>query len=174
MVRWRFWCPEVRVNTFFLLLMLILQPRTPSRKLRPSQCRARLVAVHVPLLHKSSKPHKTSSKCCRVCHYSLVLTLRWLRGNSTTDVRYEGEIVQRVVTQKVATCIACRYTYIDRSKGYLQIVAMHYGSYQRANKYLYTVVDRPFDMFDFHVFFFWSLRTNPLFIHTPPFLRIFG
>jgi len=29
-----------------------------------------LVAVHIPSLHKSSivKPHKTSSKCCRVCH----------------------------------------------------------------------------------------------------------
>ena len=53
--------------------------------LRPSQCRARVVAIHVPSLiddivwtyciiyaslHKSSiaKPCKTSSKCCRVCH----------------------------------------------------------------------------------------------------------
>ena len=37
---------------------------TKSRKLRPSQCRARLVAVHVRSLHKSSvpKPRKTSSK----------------------------------------------------------------------------------------------------------------
>ena len=44
---------------------------------------------------------------------------------------------------------------------------------QRANKYLYTVVDWPFDMFE-HSFFFQSLRTNPLFIRTTPFLRIFG
>ena len=36
----------------------------------PLQCGARLVAIQVPLLHKSSiaKPHKTSSKCCRVSH----------------------------------------------------------------------------------------------------------
>ena len=43
---------------------------TQSRKLRPSQCHARLVSVHVPSLHKSSiiKLRKASSKCCRVCH----------------------------------------------------------------------------------------------------------
>ena len=52
------------------------------------------------------------------------------------------------------TCIVYRYTYADRTEGYLLIAAVHYGSYQRANKYLYTVVDRPFDMFDLHVFFF--------------------
>ena len=46
--------------------------------------------------------------------------------------------------------------YIRRQKLRLlaNIVAVHYGSYQRANKYLYTVVDRPFDMFDLHTFFF--------------------
>ena len=67
-------------------------------------------------------------------------------------------------------------TYIPRQKLRLlaNIVARHYGSYQRANKYLYTVVDRPFDMFDLHASFFLSLRTNPLFIRTPLFLRIFG
>ena len=32
-----------------------------------------------------------------------------------TDVEYDGEIVQRVVTEKLATCIAYRYTYTDRS-----------------------------------------------------------
>ena len=33
-------------------------------------CRARLIAIHVPSLHKFSitKPRKTSSKRCRVCH----------------------------------------------------------------------------------------------------------
>ena len=46
---------------------------------------------------------------------SLVLTLQWLRGNSGTDVGYDGEIGQCVVTQKLATCIAYRYTYVDRS-----------------------------------------------------------
>ena len=49
------------------------------------------------------------------------VALRWLTGNSTTDVGYEGEIVQRVVTQKLATCIACRYTYVDGSYSYLLI-----------------------------------------------------
>ena len=37
------------------------------------------------------------------------------RGNSMTDVGYDGEIVLRVVTQKLATCIAYRYTYVHRS-----------------------------------------------------------
>ena len=75
-----------------------------------------LVAVHVPSLHKSSivKLHKTSSKWCRVCHSSLLLALPWLRGNSATDVVYEGEIVQCVAPQKFATCSAYRYTYVDR------------------------------------------------------------
>ena len=48
------------------------------------------------------------------------------------------------------------------------IVAVHYGSYQRANKYQYTVFDRPFDMFHLHAFFFQSLCTSPLYIRTPP------
>ena len=47
--------------------------------------------------------------------------------------------------------------YIRRQKLKLlaNIVTVHYGIYQEANKYLYTVVDRPFDMFDLHarVFF---------------------
>ena len=69
-----------------------------------------LVAVHVTSLHKSSsiKPHKTSSKCCRVCHQSLLLALQWLGGNSVTDVEYEGEILHHVAPQKLATCSACR------------------------------------------------------------------
>ena len=36
-------------------------------------------------------------------------------GNSETDVRDDGEIVQLVVTQKLATCMAYRYRYVDRS-----------------------------------------------------------
>ena len=44
------------------------------------------------------------------------------------------------------TCLAYRYTYADRSQGYILIVAVHYGSYLRADKYLHKVVDWPFDM----------------------------
>ena len=46
--------------------------------------------------------------------------------------------------------------YICRQKLRLiaNIVAVHYDSYQRANKHLYKVVDQPFDMFDLHTFFF--------------------
>ena len=113
----------MRVNTLFLFLVSILQPGTPvkaevpikSGKLRPSasQCHVRLVAFHVPSLHKSSiaKPRKMSNKRYRVC---LVLALWWLRGNSATDVGYNGETVQRVVIQKLVTCMAYRYTYVDR------------------------------------------------------------
>ena len=76
------------------------------------------------------------------------------------------------MTQKLATCIAHRYTYVHRLLA--NTVAVHYGSYRRANKYLYTVVDQPFDMFDLHAFP--SNQFIPilyLFVH-PPFLRIFG
>ena len=38
-----------------------------------------------------------------------------LRGNSATDVGYDGETVQHVVTQKLATLQVYRYTYVDRS-----------------------------------------------------------
>ena len=63
----------------------------------PFAVSCRLVAIHVPLLHKSSivKPRETSRKCCRV---------PWLRSNSATDVVYIGEIVQCVAPQKLATC----------------------------------------------------------------------
>ena len=71
-----------------------------------------LVAVHVPSLHKSSisslARHQTNA-------VGLLLALSWLKSNSTTDVVYEGEIVQRVSPQKLATCSAYRYTYVDRS-----------------------------------------------------------
>ena len=51
--------------------------------------------------------------------------------------------------------MAYGYTYIDKSLGYLLIVAVYCGSCQRANKiYLYKVVDRSFDTFDLHAFFF--------------------
>ena len=40
------------------------------------------------------------------------VALRWLTGDSVTDVGYDEEIVQRVVTQKLATYIACRYTCV--------------------------------------------------------------
>ena len=50
------------------------------------------------------------------------------------------------------------------------MVAVYDGSYLSADKYMYKVVDWPSDL---HAFFFQSLRTNPLFICTPPFLGIF-
>ena len=49
---------------------------------------------------------------------------------------------------------------------------MHYGSYLRADKYLYSYRSA-FDMFDLHAFFFYSTSYNSS-IRTLPFLRIFG
>ena len=65
---------------------------TDSHKLRPSQRCARLVAVHVPLLHKSSiaKPRKSSNRLWS-SPLKFGFTLQWLRGNSVTDVGYDGE-----------------------------------------------------------------------------------
>ena len=61
-VRWRFWHPELRINTFLLFLVSILQlgmlwrrgsdPRVSQAT--PLRCRARQVSVHVPSLHKPS------------------------------------------------------------------------------------------------------------------------
>ena len=83
-----------------------------SQATHPLQCRARLVVIDVPSLHKSSiaKPRKICQAIAVEFATSLVLALRWLRSNSATDIEYEGEIVQCVVTQKLATCIAYRYT----------------------------------------------------------------
>ena len=49
-------------------------------------------------------------KSCRVCHLSLLLALRWLRGISATDVMYKVEIV-RVAPQNLATSLA----YVDKT-----------------------------------------------------------
>ena len=78
---------------------------TLSHKLRPSQCRARLVAVHVPSLHKSSiaKHCKTSSNAV---DFATKVWFSLFGGSEVTDIGYEGEIVQHVVTQKLANCIA--------------------------------------------------------------------
>ena len=56
-----------------------------------------------------------------------------------TDIMYEGEIVQHVAP-------VCRYTNVDRSYGYLLIVAVHHDSYLRADKYLYKVVNLAFSL----------------------------
>ena len=61
-----------------------------------------------------------------------------------TDVGYDGKIMQRVQI----------YIHTQKLRLIANIVTVHYGSYQRANKYLYTAVDRPYDRFDLHVFFF--------------------
>ena len=69
-----------------------------------------------------------------------------------TDVGYDGEIMQHAFSDsETCTCIAYSI-HVRRQKLRLfaNIVAVHYHSYQRSNKYLYTVVDQPFDMFNFH------------------------
>ena len=43
-------------------------------------------------------------------------------------------------------------------------------SYQRADKYLYTVVDRTFEMFDLHTFFF-ALNKSSIYLYTPHFVE---
>ena len=63
---------------------------------------------------------------------------------------YEGKLAT-CTPQKLVTCLAYRYACGDRSQGYLLIVAVHYGSYLRADKYPYKVVDWSFDL---QAFFF--------------------
>ena len=59
---------------------------------------------------------------------------------------YEGEIVQHVVPQQLGARLVYRYTNVDRSYGYLLIVAVHHDSYLRADKYLYKVVNLAFSL----------------------------
>ena len=66
-----------------------------------------------------------------------------------TDVVYKGEIVQHVTPQKHATCLVYRQTYVHRNLGYLLIVAVHYGSYLRADTCTKLLI-----CFDLHTFFF--------------------
>ena len=95
-VRWHFWHLEVRVNTFFLLFVMILQPGMP-------------VKAGVPT--KSCKLHPLQ------CHVEFATNV-WFSlfsGKSSIDVGWEGQMVEHVATKKLATCIAYRYTYVDRS-----------------------------------------------------------
>ena len=112
-VRWRFWHPELRVNTFFLLLVSILQPGRLWRRgsdLRvsqatPSQCHARQVSVYVPSLHK---PSIASLARCQT--NAVEFTTKFASCSSMAHwgiaIVYKGEIVQRVATRKLMTCLA--------------------------------------------------------------------
>ena len=120
-VRWCFWHSELRLNTFFLLLVSILQPGTLWRRgsdLRvsqatPSQCRARQVSVHVPSLHKPS-----IASLARRQANAVEFTTKFAFWSSIAHwgiaIGYKGEIVQHVATRKLMTCLAYRYTYVDR------------------------------------------------------------
>jgi len=72
------------------------------------------VSVHVPSLHKKYRQASQDVKQNAVEFATKVCFSRWLRGNSVTDVMYEGEIVQHVALQKLMTCLVYRYTYVDR------------------------------------------------------------
>ena len=52
--------------------------------------------------------------------------------------------MQPVTPKKFAACLVYRYTYIVKP-----LVAVHYGSYLRAGRYVYKVVNQPSDL---HVF----------------------
>ena len=73
----------------------------------------RLVTVHVPLLHKSIVSPSLARRQANAVEFA---TKVWfsLFGGSEVIARLTlgtmGKIVQRVVTQKLATCIAYRYT----------------------------------------------------------------
>ena len=78
--------------------------------------------------------------------------------------------MQHVVHQKLGARLVYRYTNVDRSYGYLLIVAVHHDSYQRANKYLYKVVNLAFSLARFSSSHFILILC--LFVHLP-FLGIF-
>ena len=120
-VRWRFWHPEVWVNTSFLLLVSILQPGTQWRRgsdLRisqatPLQCRTRQVSVHVPSLHKPSIA-SLARRQANAVEFTTKFASRSSMAHWGIAIEYKLEIVQCVATRKLMTCLAYRYTYVDR------------------------------------------------------------
>ena len=120
-VQWRFWYQKVRVNTFFLLLVSILQPGTLWRwgsnlrvsQATPSQCLAKQVSIHVPSLHKPSIASLTRRQANAV-EFTTKFASCSLMAHWGIAVGYKGEIVQCVATCKLITCLAYRYTYVDR------------------------------------------------------------
>ena len=120
-VRWHLWHPDLRVNTFFLLLVSILQPGMLWRRgsdlkvlqATPSQCHARQVSVHVPLLHKPIIA-SLARRQANAVEFATKFASCSLMAHWGIAVGYKGEIVQRVATRKLMTCLAYRYTYVDR------------------------------------------------------------
>ena len=88
MMRWRkyremvFLASKNAINTFFWLLVLIVQPGTPwrwsSQAFRPS--------IPCFIVSIITKPHKTSSECCTACYKSLLHVL-WCWLDSEVLVR---------------------------------------------------------------------------------------
>ena len=67
--------------------------------------------------------------------------------------RQFNNFVQVFITLLVAAIVHNNYQQVALASIYVASIYMHYGSYRRANKYLYKFVDRPFNMFDLHAFF---------------------
>ena len=120
-VRWRFWHPEVQVNTFFWVLMSILQPGTLWRRgsdLRvsqatPSQCCARQVFVHVSSLHKPSNA-SLARRQANAVQFATRFASRSSMAHWGIAIGYKGKIVQSVATRKLMTCLVYRCKYVDR------------------------------------------------------------
>ena len=66
---------------------------------------------------KAGVPTKSHKLHPSQCHVEFATKVRFslFRGKSATDVSSEGQMVEHVATQKLATCIAYRYRYVDRS-----------------------------------------------------------
>ena len=99
------------------------------------------------------------------------VALRWLTGNSATDVGYDEEIVQRVVTQKLTTYIACRYTYILIEAKLLCTMAATRGLINTCTQLSIGLLTcSTCTRFSSNQF----VPILYLFLHPPPFLRIFS
>ena len=96
MMRWRkygemvFLVSKNAINTFFWVLVLIVQPGTPwrwsSQVFRPSL--PRYIGSSI------AKPHKTSSECCTACYKSLL------------HVLFDVDLTQKVLV-RLMSCVTC-------------------------------------------------------------------
>ena len=126
-----------------------------------------VVAVHVPSLGLVSP----SLARCQANVVELATKVSSHILTVVCDIMCEGEIVQCVVPQKLGARLACRCAYEVEDKASCTSCCALWQLPEGPIKYLHKVVHQPCE---WHSFSSQSLRTNPLFLCTPPFLGIFS
>ena len=122
-----------------------------------------MLPCYIIPLHSITKPCKTSSECCRACHYCLFIALWWW-------VDSEVLVGVNCVTCGASETCGSLSIHVDRSQGFLILVAVHYGSYLRADRHIHSC--RPAFQLAY-IFLLITLYKYPIYSYTP-ILWVFG